>query len=170
MLRAARNLDSHGLIDGTRSNSVDYPLRVFLTRSTRICVDDFEGDVDVWLAGQHGHVDQSVSVGSAANVAAQSQNVYQVAVGVDVQAVAAAARAVLDALPALRLDEAEAATLKQVAAETLAEAQSAAPDEGWLRELGRRMTVALGTVSTSAAGGTLAGILLDNIHRVPGLS
>lgn len=79
-------------------------------------------------------------------------------------------RRVLDALPVLRLDEAGGATLEQVATETVQEAQSAAPDDGRLRQLGRRMTAALGTVSTSTAGGTLAGVLLDNIHRVPGLS
>jgi len=91
VLRAVRNLDSHGLIDGTRTSQLDYPLHVYLTGAGRICVDDFEGDVDVWLAGQRGHVDQSVSIGSATNVAAHSQNVYQVAASVDVQAVAAAA-------------------------------------------------------------------------------
>lgn len=168
MLRAVRNLGSHGLLDGTPVDQLDYPLRVHLTSSGRICVDDFEGDVDVWLAGHRGHVDQSVSVGSAANVAAHSQNVTQIAVGVDVQAVATAARAVLDALPALGLGEAEATTLEEAAAGTVAEAQAVAPDKRMLREFGRRMSVALGSTSTSAVGGALAGVLLDNIHRALG--
>jgi hypothetical protein len=153
---AVVRLVDHGLLAGGRAwNAGPMPLRPTLTADGRICVTDFDGDVDAWSRRNSANIDQSVRVraGRDAQVTAHSSAVNQAQndSAVNVEMLSEAVGALLSALPVLGLDGHDQEAVRADAEEIETEAAKPEPDHGRLRALAGKVGAVLAGLSAPLA-------------------
>lgn len=163
LVPAVQRLVDYGLLsDRLGAWGSAMPLRSRLTSDGRICVTDFDGDVDAWAKRNALNVDQSVNVtaGRDAQVAAHSQHVTQVQNTGDVNLgeLRRAAGLTRDALPALALPEAAGKDVTEATEAILAEVDKPEPDREKLKGLGERLR---NGVALAAGGGTILKLIIE---------
>lgn len=165
--RAVRRLQDEDLLGGMKVEERVLPVRARLTPEGRACVQDVDGDVEVWRRERRGGADQRVIIsGAHAQVAAYSSHVTQVQTlaAVEVDGLRVVARALLAGeLTELPLDGAQRAELRADAEQVLAELGHAEPDQTRLAQLRDQLRSTLSTVAMSTTAGILVQLLAPGL-------